>query len=302
MRKLIFVHGINNESYTPAEIQKEWSEALKSQLIGEGKKWWDNVEIRTAYYANVLHSEEQSWKQDIEVTTRMSVDSPASDYADDAIASMYLELQNAYNLDNETVAAELDYEDEIAAVSRMAAGIHKKWLKAIARALEKVIPSAGNGLARTFLSQAAAYLNKPGVFESINELVNDQVFHNLQSNEKTVVVSHSLGTIISYVLLRRLQTSDKIPLFVTLGSPLGIKIVKDRINGPYIRPPSVSKWINGSDPEDFVALHPTLNEETFGPANIINIESIENGYEDAHSISRYLQEERIAREIEQVLN
>lgn len=297
MRRLIFVHGINNESRTRDEIAKSWGDALRKSIGSRADSWWDEVEVRTAYYATTLAQETADWEKMEAAGTRMSADSPNADYADDDVAALYVALQRAYGIDDDRVAQELDPGDAPAAATRMAAGIHKKWLKAIVRTLEKVIPSAADGLARKFLTQAATYLNKPGVFNQINEMVNEQVFNDLDPLDRTVVVGHSLGTIVSYVLLRRMMRENKLPVFVTLGSPLGIDIVRNRVGHPRITPTVAARWINGADPEDFVALRPILDRDSFGPAEIVNYPHLDNGHEDAHSIERYLAHPEIAEVI-----
>jgi hypothetical protein len=55
-----------------------------------------------------------------------------------------------------------------------------------------------------------------------------------------VVVAHSLGTIVSYRLLRRYGAKAQVKLFVTLGSPLGIDVVKARLRPPPLQLPEGS--------------------------------------------------------------
>ena len=57
MRRLIFVHGINNERWQREEIQTMWADALRAALGSGADDWWDEVEIRTAYYADLLAQE-----------------------------------------------------------------------------------------------------------------------------------------------------------------------------------------------------------------------------------------------------
>ncbi|WP_305988081.1 hypothetical protein [Roseibium sp. MMSF_3544] len=294
MRRLVFVHGINNEDFTPEQIETDWKNALHSGIGDRANDLWDNVEVRTAYYADVLARETDAWGKAESAGVRMGADAPDADYVEDSIAELYLELQSTYEIDDNTVSLELDDSDEPKFARRMAVGVHKKWLKAITRALEKLVPSAGHGLAGIFLEQAAAYLNKPGLYEKINALVEDQVLQDFSNLNNTVVVGHSLGTVVMYSLLRAINSEEKISQFVTLGSPLGIKIVRKRIGPPFIKPEIVKNWTNGADPEDFVALHPKLDAQTFGPAEITNYSKLNNGQEDAHSVQRYLSQPQIA--------
>jgi len=190
--------------------------------------------------------------------------------------------------------------DNLQAQKRMAKGIHKSWLKAIARALEKVLLSNGKTVARAFISQAAAYLHKPGLKEKIDDLVMTQIIDGLPKDEKVVVISHSLGTIVAYDLMRRLRHQVKVKLLLTAGSPLGIEIVKRRLGPPLICLPNVDKWVNASDREDFVALQTKLTSTTFGCDKIQNNDQLDNGDEDAHDILKYLAHDVVAQDI--VLN
>ena len=75
------------------------------------------------------------------------------------------------------------------------------------------------------MTQAAAYLHKPGLKEKIDDLVKDQIFDRLPKDENVVIISHSLGTVIAYSLLLRLRHQVHVKLLLTAGSPLGIEIV-----------------------------------------------------------------------------
>ena len=298
--RVIFIHGINNEKWTKQEIEDTWSDALQSSLTPEARALWPQVEIKTAYYAQELRRHQDEWHIINIGPIRMSAGAPDEDLADEKVSALYLAFQDHYRLTDEEVAAELDPDDEVEA-RRQAAGLHKKWLKAIARALERKFPSGGGLLARLFLEQAAAYLHKPGVYDEINKLVRDQVFADHDDDARTLVITHSLGTIVGYVNLRAMRLGAPLPLFMTLGSPLGIEIVRHRVGKPRINPPLAPNWVNGADQEDFVALDPTLDRDTFGPADIKNIVDIDNGEEDAHSIARYLADPRIGNEVSRAL-
>ncbi|MEI6621682.1 MAG: hypothetical protein WCP28_07235 [Actinomycetes bacterium] len=71
------------------------------------------------------------------------------------------------------------------------------------------------------------------------------------SESNLVIVAHSLGTIVATGILPRLPEGTKVPLLVTIGSPLRINPVKDvsdlRENFPYHM---VKLWVNLYDPRD----------------------------------------------------
>jgi hypothetical protein len=176
----------------------------------------------------------------------------------------------------------------------MGKGPHKKWLKAIARAVETLSPFKGT-IALRVLGQAHAYIRN----QHVHDLVNDKVRPVFENDEPAIVVSHSLGTIVSYALLREFARNGKprqSPLWLTLGSPLGIDAIRRGFAKPRVRPADVARWVNGADPEDFVALRPALAATDYGP-DVENITDIENSFENPHSISAYLEDERIVKAI-----
>ncbi len=297
MTTVLLIHGINNQNNSKENIEKTWSDALKSGADSLGLAIPDNVQFKAAFYGDILFEETESWKENKDESSPMSVDSPDEDYVDNEIAALYREFQKKYEISDEEVAKELDNEDDFR-VQRKADGIHKKWLKAIARALEKVLPSRSeNKIVKAFLTQAAAYLHKPGLKEKIDDIVMTQTIDGLSADDKVVIISHSLGTIIAYDLLRRFRHKVKVKFLLTAGSPLGIEVVKRRLGEPLICLPNIEKWLNIADSEDFVALQTKLNGTTFGCDEIENIDNLDNGDEDAHSILKYLAHNAVAEEI-----
>jgi hypothetical protein len=116
-----------------------------------------------------------------------------------------------------------------------------------------------------------------------------------------VVVAHSLGTIVSYRLLRRYGAEAQAKLYVTLGSPLGIDVVKARLKPPPLKvPDGVAHRLNGTDERDYVALEAALDHGSFAD-QIENLTDIHNSPADPHAILDYLSDARIARSIADAL-
>src|SRR5688572_1647547 len=82
-----------------------------------------------------------------------------------------------------------------------------------------------------------------------------------------IVIAHSQGTMIAYTVLMEPEFADfDIPLFVTIGSPLGIDEVQDFIRDltktkKLLVPPNVRRWINVCDPLDPVALDKDISSD-----------------------------------------
>lgn len=296
MTTIILIHGINNENNSAERIEQDWPEIIRKTAEKMGKTLPADTKFKAAFYGQTLFEETENWSSENEGVVRMSANDGKENYVDSEIAELYRNFQDGLGLTDDDVMQYLDEGDDMTAV-RLADGIHKKWLKAIVRAVENVVPTKGKYLARIFLKQAATYLHKPGTKEKIDDMVYDQVFSDLTEGDDFIVVSHSLGTIVSYALLRRFRKTLKTPLLMTLGSPLGIQIVKKRLGPPLVMLPNLKSWVNCADKEDFVALKPKLTKKTFGTDEIKNITNIDNGKEDAHSILRYLSHESVVEEI-----
>ena len=50
---------------------------------------------------------------------------------------------------------------------------------------------------------------------------------NSLTEDVTVVVGHSLGSVVAYSVLRNDRRALKVPAFITVGSPLGVRALRD---------------------------------------------------------------------------
>jgi pimeloyl-ACP methyl ester carboxylesterase len=133
------------------------------------------------------------------------------------------------------------------------------------------------------------YLNKDVVRRSINGIVNDYL-----DDRPTIVVAHSLGTIIAYDVLRTRPRT--VPLFMTLGSPLGMRTIRIRLT-PLSFPEGVARWENYNDDRDPIALYP-LDAANFDVVpEIPNVSDIKNPTDDRHGIVGYLSRPRVVQGI-----
>jgi hypothetical protein len=285
--RMILIHGINQQGKSPPQILQEWGDALRATYAQHGPDPLAKLtRIDAAFYGNTL--EQLSSVPVGDEAIALGAEAAADDFDDfavEALEEMALRIG--------ATPAKIAAEAATTAVP-LGAGPHKKWLKAIVRAIETVSPWRGT-LALRVLGQAHAYIRNQHVHDEVNKLVRPLFV----DDEPVIVVSHSLGTIVAFSLLREFAEQSKprqCPLFVTLGSPLGIDSVRRGFAKPRVRPAHVQRWVNGADPEDFVALRTELTNANFGPG-IENYADIENGYDNPHSITGYLSDARIAKAI-----
>ena len=179
-----------------------------------------------------------------------------------------------------------------------------KWVHGILKAVDRFVPHGSGASIALFTHDVYEYLKNSAIREKIEEGVSKAIIPGAE----TVLVSHSLGTVVAYNLVR-LKGKDrgwKIPLFVTVGSPLGISTVRKTLKSfaPARCPECVSKWFNALDQRDVVALYP-LNPQSFplDPAQpaIENKTDVRNGTTNRHGIAGYLDDREVASRIHSAL-
>jgi len=267
--KLVLVHGIHQQAKSSALIEEQWLKALRASA-GADSAWPSSKvsTIRTPFYGDRLFALAET-KQDLSAVAQ-GVEDPPDDFAEFAAPAL---AQMAIKAGAKEEDIEREAGSEPVAQGK---GPHKRLLKAAARCIEKISPFKG-AIALGILGQAHAYLKRPHIMKEVDDIVRP----SLEGDEPMVIVAHSLGTIVTYRLLREFAEANKprqCPLYVTLGSPLGIDVVRRSFSPPRARPKDIARWLNGADPEDFVALRPALDEQSFG-WGIDNISDIDNGYD-----------------------
>src|SRR5262249_18339287 len=108
------------------------------------------------------------------------------------------------------------------------------------------------------LKQVTAYMEDPRVRLDAREIASQAI-----TDDTRAVIGHSLGSVISYEAL--CENSRNVRVFVTLGSPLGIRnLIFDRlrpspVDGRGQWPAGIARWYNFADENDVVALQKKLS-------------------------------------------
>lgn len=264
--RLVFVHGIGGPRDAAAELDS-WLRALAegARAAGHSHRVLDLIQgwaadARFAYYGDLF-------------TAPQAQGSPDSDDEADLIGELLLEA-----LDERL--AEPVADDEIRMLRHARAQLAPEGAsQGLGEAARQVLNAANTLLSvpglRTFggwagaglmvgqLRQVARYLRRAepdaeGL--TLDARIRHRVEQALDPAGPTIVVAHSLGTVVS---LETLHTHGKrIPLLVTLGSPLGMRrAVQPRVRPqPLQVPGSVERWLNFWDRDDFVAGRPRLEK------------------------------------------
>lgn len=287
MTRLVFVHGMSQQGNDRARLQQQWRDALESAWRQQALDVPAH-QLEMPFYGDVLNDltlRVRSTGTDA-VVGRGEAGAPAfSALEEDWLRA----IAGREGITDAEVSAELGQE----IVARGAA--NWEWVQALARLVERRSASVGR-LGLSFVHQVDAYLTRPQITKAVDAIVAPAL-----SAADQVVVAHSLGTIVSYRLLRKAQANVAVRLLVTLGSPLGIEAVKRHLRPPALAvPPGVAGWLNGADERDYVALYARLERSNFAEG-IENLPDVKNG-EDAHSITAYLSDRSVCRRIHAALS
>lgn len=129
-----------------------------------------------------------------------------------------------------------------------------------------------------FATESAKGKIKPGKTHLAIQKTLSNMLHKHQG-KKILLIAHSMGSIIAFDVLSKSDTKIRINTLVTLGSPLGIPAIKQKLlaerKGMHKlkTPESVRhKWYNFSDLEDRVAFDYDLSDDYL--SNSLGVSSI----------------------------
>lgn len=128
---------------------------------------------------------------------------------------------------------------------------------------------------------------------SAQEAIRQRLLKELLKNRRhrILLIAHSMGTIVAYDVLSQGEHDIKVHTFLTMGSPLGLPVVRGRFASELKKnqqtftalttPAAVQeKWFNLSDLKDRVAINYNLADNYQANENKVQVEDIiiENNY------------------------
>lgn len=291
-RQLIFVHGRAQHLKDADALKAAWIGAWEEGLAKSGLRVpIAKRDIRFPYYGKTLFGLVEGLPPD--QIAEVIVRGPGADQQRrEFVASVLEEVRLAAGITD----AQVEQVAPGAAAER--GPLNWSWVQKILVALDTHVPGgSGAGIAAATYD-VYQYLKNPKVRQTIDTGVLAAVTPGVE----TVVVGHSLGSVVSYNLLKEVgdERGWQVPLHVTLGSPLGVTAIRDSLE-PHRHPRCVSKWLNAMDERDVVALYPLDARRFDVDPPIENKTDVSNRTENRHGIRGYLDDEVVARRIHEAL-
>lgn len=294
--KLVLVHGRAQEGKDAARLKASWVEALQKGFAAEGLTLpVSDDEIRFPYYGDTL----AQLTEDPQATdvAKVIVRGDGSDEAEaNLIRAILTELLVAAGVTEDVIRAEAPPEVIARGPSSW------EWVHKGLSIIDSYVPGASGSLIALVTKDVSKYMSVAGVRRRIDRGVT-KAFAGCGADDELVVVAHSLGTLVTYNVLREQgrQNGWNVALFITLGSPLGVQAIRDSLT-PITHPKVVGRWFNAFDQRDVVALY-ALDKNRFGiDPSITNHDAVRNDSSNHHGIEGYLSDSRVVREIHEAVS
>jgi len=286
---IIYIHGIANKP-APAVLKRQWDMALFGVDMGS--------RTRMAYWADIRYA--QPLPSAMTEAKAMMLSESYRPCSDEELIDQSKKLA-PYGKDAEAFAQRLakrildqSKKDQVKARD-VQAKILPPWIRR----------SATEWITKQFIEDVAAYFYNQEQRKAIQER-----FRSLLNPEggPYFVIAHSLGTVISYDIMRELTAGSgaQTPYYITLGSPLGIDEVQDNLPKPLRIPAPVKSWDNFADLLDPVAFDKSLSDE-FSPTGkidddiVINRDSLRLSGFNPHSATGYLATKNVQTRVRKIL-
>lgn len=137
---------------------------------------------------------------------------------------------------------------------------------------------------RTIEETNRYFRNKGNIGYEIRGQLKNILRPILDKEEAVMIIGHSLGSVIAYDSLWELSHTEIHPGkvdFFTIGSPLGLRFVQNKIQGRQFEgkhrfPTNIKRWINLSSTGDLTALDRCFKDDFYSMLELGIIDSIED--------------------------
>ena len=286
-RQLVFVHGRAQQHKDAVALKGEWVAAFEQGLALSGLTLpIAETDIRFPYYGQTLYDLVSDAPPD-EVARVIVRGDDADDAQREFLRSVLEEVRRA-------AVTDAQFRDVAGRDVLQRGPLNWGWLQSILEAVDTYVPGASGASIAIATNDVYQYLKNFGIRDAIDRGVRAAIAPGVP----TVVVAHSLGTVVAYSLLRR-DGDDAgwdVPLFVTLGSPLAVTAIKKSFR-PIRSPACVEEWFNAMDGGDIVALYPLDVDHFDIDPPIVNKTDVENSTPNQHGIAGYLSDREVALRI-----
>ena len=309
MATIVLVHGIAQEQKSADTLEQEWLPDLAGGVRTAGfaqiadrlyrlRSGPDGIDTRMAFYGDLFLTDDQQGLEPADL-------SPAGQALAEELALEWTARAASRSADEKSRRAASQELAQLHQTTGEEQGVRAAARSAI-NSLARIrwFAPLGMGFASRFvmrsLTQVTQYLSDDALREQALARVRA-----LLTPETQVLIGHSLGSVVAFEAAQMLD--QPLPLFITIGCPLGLHtVVYERVRPQPPRfPVAVRHWMNVADRNDIVAAEPDL-APLFGPtapsgAVVEGGYTVENGAKP-HQADFYLTKAQVGRPIGALLS
>jgi hypothetical protein len=279
------IHGIAQGGKRPDDLKATWTATLKEGFDAASKPFPVNLAVDFPYYADTLDN----------FVAQMNLPTAAE------VVAKGTGQNTQYEQFMQSALAEVKSNADISdaeVTARMDLGVPQEkgiqnwaWVQAIARAIDDRFTGAATFTIERFLRDVYLYVTNRAISQQINKIVEDKL-----SAEPTLVIGHSLGSVVGYNVIVKNHTTRDFRKYITVGCPLGLRAISSKLGIP-ANPLGKDSWYNAYDERDVVALNPL--DDIYFPADpaIINNNRVKNKTDNRHGIIGYLNDANVAAQV-----
>lgn len=296
MAHITFIHGIANKPASDV-LLRLWRQALaRDEGLDLGA---EGITSSMVYWADVMYEEPKP-----EMAEHESNDSIIERADEELDMSWYTDLQESEHHWSHQLKDKLGYETEppggdenyTPPETELESSSFERiplpwWLKR--RLMKTLLRDVHHYLFNTIHSP------RSGVTYHVQDEIRTRFIRAIKQNAENdsphIVVSHSMGTVIAYDCLNRVADCPQVDGFMTIGSPLGLDEIQDKLKPEWSRvngfPTKVrNDWINMYDYLDpVVGFDPKFaNDYKKNGQEIVEDINEQNSGTWRHNISKYL--------------
>jgi len=213
--RLLFVHGMAQGGKDANALSTTWRETLVEGLRLNGHDLPSTTSIDFPYYGDILdgHVDRLDLPMPEEVISKGSGENT--------------EFENFLRNTVEEIKVRKDFpdaeiENEMNEDGPREKGVQNwEWVQAIVKVIDRNFSGVVDFTFRNFIQEVFVYLDNRNAQRDVNRVVADLI-----TDEPTLVVGHSLGSVVAYQVLAEHGDSMDLRGFVTVGSPLGIRTTR----------------------------------------------------------------------------
>ena len=146
------------------------------------------------------------------------------------------------------------------------------------------IPLLPDPAVKNTIQETARYFsNRQGSGETVRQQLKVPLRRMWAEGRRILIIAHSMGSVIAYDALWELTHMEnnpgKVDLFLTIGSPLGMRFTQERLlcaheQGRRRYPHNIRHWVNLAAQGDLTALDPTLRDDFKSMPDLGLVESL----------------------------